>query len=128
VRCKWKFDTPIPLSLLTFSYVRSVDTKVVEMLNLITTMQHDRAKLSQRFIDAVRLSPVRAYVLARVCSTNPVQLSQWLNRARDPRANDPRVIAIGRILGLRPEDCFESTDSASAPLAGCDSAEGANAR
>lgn len=68
-------------------------------------------KLSRRFIEAVRLSPLPAYRLVRnAADFHPSLLSKWINGAEHIRSNDARVIAIGRTLGLEASDCFEPED------------------
>ena len=69
------------------------------------------ARVSKQFIESVKLSPIRAYRLAQAAEVNPSVLSQIINRIIDVRAGDYRVIAVGEILGLKAEQCFEQDPS-----------------
>lgn len=64
-------------------------------------------QLSQRFIYAVKLGPYRAYHLAHQAGLHPATLSKLITGAERVKPGDPRVIAVGRVLGLGPEECFE---------------------
>jgi len=64
--------------------------------------------VSQRLKNAVKLSPKRAYVIAHEASLHPTVLSRLLCGIEIPKFNDARVIAIGKVLGLGPSDCFET--------------------
>ena len=67
--------------------------------------------ISKRFIESVKLSPIRAYKLAQAAEVNPSVLSQIINRIIVVRPGDYRVIAVGQILGLKPDECFEQASS-----------------
>jgi hypothetical protein len=65
-------------------------------------------RLSRRFTEAVRLSPLPAYRLVRNAGNfHPSLLSKWIHGAELIRPNDERVIAVGRELGLKPSECFD---------------------
>jgi hypothetical protein len=64
--------------------------------------------VSQRLKIAVKTAPSRQYVLARRIRVHPSVLSAWLNQMTDPRPNDPRVIALGRLVGVPADECFEA--------------------
>jgi hypothetical protein len=66
-----------------------------------------RVRLSRRFVGAVKVSPIKGYVLARLNGLHPSTLSMWLHDARDLRPGDERAIAIGRMVGVAAEECFE---------------------
>lgn len=68
----------------------------------------NRVKVSRRFVEAVRLSPMKAYMLARLSGLHPSTLSLWLHGGRDLQLGDCRAVAIGRMVGLEPEECFET--------------------
>ena len=72
------------------------------------------ARVSNQFIESVKLSPIRAYRLAQAAEINPSVLSQIINRIIDVRRGDYRVIAVGESLGLRPEECFEQPEPSGA--------------
>lgn len=62
--------------------------------------------LSQRFIESIKLSSRPAYRIAHDAGLHPATLSKLLSGAERVKQDDPRVIAVGRVLGLLPEDCF----------------------
>lgn len=64
-------------------------------------------KLSKRFIAAVKLSEQRSYKLAMQAGLNPSTLSKLICGIEEAKPNDPRIISVGKVLGLQPEDCFE---------------------
>jgi hypothetical protein len=63
-------------------------------------------KVSEQF--RIRLKLGRMRQCARV---DPTTLSKLLNGAERLKPQDPRILAVGAVLGLRPEDCFESDNS-----------------
>jgi len=65
------------------------------------------AHLSRRFKQALKLHPEPAYKIAWRHNTNPNMLSKFVSGYVRPRADDTRLIAIGKELGLAPEECFE---------------------
>ena len=67
--------------------------------------------LSRRFIEAVKLHPGPHYRLALSVDLHPNTLSKLMNGHLRASPNDPRVVAIGRLLGLSAEECFESAAS-----------------
>ena len=67
-----------------------------------------RFKVSRQLFVAVRLSPRKGYEVAREAGLHPSVLSRLIHNAEPIRSMDPRVIRIGRVLGLGPEECFES--------------------
>ena len=64
--------------------------------------------VSDSFVNAVRCSPLRNYRLARLAGVTPQILSKWINRACDPKPNDPRVFAIADIVGVVRERVFQA--------------------
>ncbi len=69
-------------------------------------------KVSRRFIEALKLGDQRSYKIAWQAGLNPSTLSKLICGIEKVKPNDPRVLAVGKILGLNPEGCFEmeSTD------------------
>lgn len=65
-------------------------------------------KVSPKFYGAVKLADRPAYRIALEAGIHPVTLSKILHGYNRIWPNDRRVIAVGRILGLRPEECFEN--------------------
>ncbi|MDG5466803.1 helix-turn-helix transcriptional regulator [Deltaproteobacteria bacterium IMCC39524] len=64
--------------------------------------------ISKKFRDTLRLHHNRHYVVAQQAGIHPSTLSKLLNGIENPSENDPRVIAIGEILELSPDECFSS--------------------
>jgi len=63
--------------------------------------------VSQKFIAAVKLNPRPAYEIAWEAGVNPTMLSKLLNGIERPKPDDPRVIAIGQVLNIPPNECFQ---------------------
>jgi hypothetical protein len=73
----------------------------------------DRVRVSQTLKLAsleARCRGFRSYQQANAAGLHPTIHSSLLNDIRPVQPNDPRVIAIGRVLGVAPEDCFEKVD------------------
>jgi DNA-binding LacI/PurR family transcriptional regulator len=64
-------------------------------------------KVSKAFTHAVKLSEKRAYEIAQEAGIHEATLSHLVNGIRPIESNDERVLAVAKVLGLRPEDCFE---------------------
>ena len=54
----------------------------------------------------VKLYNIPAYKLAQKAGVDPVVLSKLMNGIIQPKANDPRILAIAKIIGLNPDECF----------------------
>lgn len=63
--------------------------------------------LSEKFITAVKTSPEKMYKIAHKANLHPSTLSKIMCGIEKVRRNDLRVIAVGRVLGLNPEECFK---------------------
>ena len=63
--------------------------------------------ISQRLKIMIKLSEEPAYKLAQKAGLNPSTLSKLICGIEEVKPNDLRVISVGRVLGLRPEECFE---------------------
>jgi len=48
-----------------------------------------------------------AYRLAQMARINPNELYKLMSGISQIKPGDPRIIAVGKILGLSAEDCFE---------------------
>ena len=68
--------------------------------------------ISHKFIAGVKLSEKRAYKIAHEAGVDPSVLSKLLCGIVKPKNNDHRVISVGRVLGLKPEECFEKGTAA----------------
>lgn len=64
--------------------------------------------VSKKLKDAVRTSDMPAYVIAQEVGMHPSMLSQIINELIRINDNDSRVIAIGRVLGVKAGECFEA--------------------
>ena len=67
--------------------------------------------VSKRLRNAVKLDDRRGYVIAHEAGVCPSTLSRLINGIEIVRPGDPRVIAIGRVLGIPPDECFESQNT-----------------
>lgn len=63
--------------------------------------------VSQKLIAAIKLDKRRAYQIAWAAGVNPTMLSKLLNGIERPRPNDRRIIAVGEIVGIPQEECFQ---------------------
>ncbi len=63
--------------------------------------------ISRRLKIMIKLSEEPAYKLAQKAGLNPSTLSKLICGIEEVKPNDLRVISVGRVLGLRPEECFE---------------------
>jgi hypothetical protein len=63
--------------------------------------------VSQKLIVAIKLSSKPAYKIAWSTGINPTMLSRLINGIEKPKPNDPRVLAIGKVLGIPENDCFQ---------------------
>ena len=74
-----------------------------------------RYRVSNRLRLAVlqrRCDGQRQYEIAKQAGLHPVVASSLLNDIRPVRADDERVIALGRVVGLTPDECFETSRGA----------------
>lgn len=63
--------------------------------------------VSNVFIASVKLSPLRAYQIAWAAGLHPSTLSRIVNGIERVEVGDERVLRVGEILGLDPQQCFE---------------------
>ena len=63
--------------------------------------------LSRQFRIEVKLHEKPAYRLAMEAGINPNKLYKLMSGISQVKPDDPSVIAVGRVLGLKPSDCFE---------------------
>lgn len=57
---------------------------------------------------AVKASDMRAYQIAHKAGLHPSTLSQIICGIEQVKDGDPRVLKIGEVVGLKPEECFEN--------------------
>lgn len=75
---------------------------------MLSTWAEMQIALSRRLIVAVRLGDRRAYEIAREAGIHPTVLSKLLNGAVAVRSNDPRILALARVLRIPAEACFRN--------------------
>ena len=66
--------------------------------------------LSQQFLIRLKLNDLPAYKIAQQAGVNPTTLSRLIHGIDQVRPADPRVIAVGEIMGLSESECFERLD------------------
>ena len=62
---------------------------------------------SRELVVALRLSERPQYSIARKAGIHPNLLSKLIHGIEIIRPNDDRLIAVGKVLGIPPEKCFE---------------------
>lgn len=62
---------------------------------------------SRALFEKVKLSGVHGCDLAEKAGLSSSMLSLWINRRRKVRANDPRILKLGRLVGLKKDELFE---------------------
>lgn len=67
-----------------------------------------RSMLSQRLRNAIRIAGKPQYQIARAVGLHPVMLSNLMVGSRDATRDDRRVLAIGTLLGVPADECFEA--------------------
>jgi len=68
---------------------------------------------SSKLKAAIKLSETPQYRIAIAAGVHPDSLSKLINGAVRVKPNDPRIISVGAVLGLPPEQSFESIEAAS---------------
>jgi transcriptional regulator with XRE-family HTH domain len=66
--------------------------------------------LSEKLRAAIKLNPVPAYKIAHAAGLDPSTLSKLMCGITKVKPEDPRVLKVGKILGVPPHQCFESDD------------------
>ena len=69
-------------------------------------------KVSATFIIRLKLHSDPAYRIAQMAGVNPTTLSKLINGAEPVRPDDDRILRVGRILGLEPEEVFDLREPA----------------
>ena len=64
-------------------------------------------KISQKLQIQTKLHPKKSYQIAHEAGLHPSTLSRIICGIENVKPNDQRVIAIGKVLGLSAEECFE---------------------
>lgn len=71
-------------------------------------------KLTREFKIAVKLADRPAWKIAMEAGINPNVLSKIMTGALKVKEGDPRVLRVGHLLGLRPDECFEKSNNRAA--------------
>ena len=64
-------------------------------------------QVSDKLRQAIEAAPLRHYQLATLAQMHPSTLSKVLNQSARLRPFDRRVLAIARVVGVRPEEAFK---------------------
>jgi len=63
--------------------------------------------VSEKLRAAIKLGHVPAYKVAHKAGLDPSTLSKLICGIVKVKYGDPRVIAVGRVLGIPVEECFQ---------------------
>ncbi len=63
--------------------------------------------LSRELITRIKLDTRPAYRIAQQADIHPTTLSKLMNGIEVPKPDDPRVLAVGRVVGLKKNEVFE---------------------
>jgi len=67
--------------------------------------------VSEKLRAAIKLNQVPAYKVAHKAGLDPSTLSKLICGIAKVKYGDPRVIKVGKILGIPAEDCFQEEAS-----------------
>ena len=68
--------------------------------------------ISQKLKAAIKLGDLPAYKIAQRAELDPSTLSKLICGIAKVKPQDPRVLRVGALLGLEPEECFEDEELA----------------
>lgn len=63
--------------------------------------------VSNKLKVAIKLADEPSYKIAHKAGINPSTLSKLVCGITKVQTGDSRVLKVGKVLGLKPEDCFE---------------------
>ena len=63
--------------------------------------------ISNKLKAALKLGDEPAYMIAHKAGINPSTLSKLVCGIVKVKTGDSRVLMVGKVLGLKPEECFE---------------------
>ena len=66
-------------------------------------------RISQQFLIRLKLGGIRQYKAAQKAKVDPSTLSKLVSGAETLKPQDPRILAVGAVLGLKAEECFENS-------------------
>ena len=64
--------------------------------------------VSQKLRVAIKLGDEPAYKVAQKAGIDPTTLSKLMCGIVKVKQGDPRVLAVGKVLGIPDEECFEN--------------------
>ncbi len=67
-------------------------------------------RASREFLIGLKLDEEPIYKICQLAGVNASTLSRLINRIDSVKPSDPRIIAVGKVLGLPPSDCFEEPE------------------
>jgi hypothetical protein len=67
--------------------------------------------ISRQFKIALKLNARPQYRIAHEAGVNPVILSQLITGYATVKKGDERIVRIGKILGLKPDECFQQEEA-----------------
>lgn len=67
--------------------------------------------VSKKLCVKAKLSPLKGYEIAHLAGIHPSTLSKIICGIDKVNPDDPRVIAVGRVLGLSENECFQGGNS-----------------
>ena len=63
--------------------------------------------ISNKLKAAIKLSPIPAYKIAQEAELDPSTLSKMVCGITRIKSGDSRILKVGQILGIQPDECFE---------------------
>jgi hypothetical protein len=66
--------------------------------------------ISKTMKAAIKLGETPAYRIAQRAGIDPTTLSKIMCGIIKVKKNDPRVIAVGRVLGIPADECFDGDE------------------
>ena len=66
-------------------------------------------QVSEEFRAKVKLNEMPAYRIAQKAGMDPSTLSKLICGIATIKPNDPRVVRVGKVLGIPAEECFGET-------------------
>lgn len=71
--------------------------------------------ISQKLKAAIKLSPVPAYKIAQEAGLDPSTLSKMICGIIRIKPGDNRIVRVGQILGVQPDECFDKESEGHRP-------------
>ena len=68
------------------------------------------AKASREFLIRLKLNDEPIYRICQRAGVNASTLSRLINGIDPVKPKDPRIIAVGEVLGVPPAECFEKPE------------------